>query len=221
MADPPTVGLGAALTDDAVVGRSLRLRNVSGRPLAVDVDVEGASNGAVALSVTPDTIVLGQGRSAEIAITAAVPVLPSAPGGLAGVLRIRVEKGDTLRVPWAIAVPVTGKPLLAGVTLSSASFAPSDATPSVLSLVAGRVDGRAERPQLLPLRTLSIELYRRERRVGTLVRIRDVLPGRYAFGVTGRGPRGARLPKGAYELRIVATPVAGAAQVTTVPFAIR
>ena len=33
VADPPTVGLGAALRDDARVGRTIRLRNVSGRPL--------------------------------------------------------------------------------------------------------------------------------------------------------------------------------------------
>jgi hypothetical protein len=149
-----------------------------------------------------------------------VPVLPSAPGGLAGVLRIGVERGAALRIPWAVAVPVTDRPLLAGVKLSSASFAPSDASPSVLSLVAGRVDGRPERPQLLPLRTLSIDLYRRTRRVGTLVLIRNVLPGRYAFGITGRGPRGARLPAGDYELRIGATPVAGRRQVSVVPFTI-
>ena len=92
---------------------------------------------------------------------------------------------------------MTRLPVVTRVALSARSFAASDRSPAVLSLVAGRVDGSAERPQLLPLARLEIELYRGKRRVGTLVRLRDVLPGRYAFGLTGRGPRGARLPAGA------------------------
>jgi hypothetical protein len=112
-------------------------------------------------------------------------------------------------VPWAIAFPATDRPLLDGVRLSAARFAPSDVRPVVLSLVAGRVDGSIERPQLLPLETLTIDLYRGRRNLGRLVDMRDVLPGRYAFGLTGRGPRGARLASAAYELAIVATPVGG------------
>ena len=92
----------------------------------------------------------------------------------------------------------------------------------MLSLVAGRVDGSAERPQLLPLTKLEIELYRGKRRVGTLVRLRDVLPGRYAFGLTGRGPRGAGLPSGRYVLRVLGVPVGGGrATSVSVPFRLR
>ena len=98
----------------------------------------------------------------------------------------------------------------------------SDRKPAVLSLVAGRVDGSAERPQLLPLARLEIELYRGKRRVGTLVRLRDVLPGRYAFGLTGRGPHGARLPKGPYVLRVLGVPVGGGPATTrSIPFRLR
>jgi hypothetical protein len=79
----------------------------------------------------------------------------------------------------------------------------------VLSFVAGRVDGSRERPQLLPLELLDVELYRGSRRVGRLARLRDVLPGLYSFGLTGRGPAGARLPRGPYVVRIVGTPVGG------------
>jgi hypothetical protein len=220
VADPPTVGLGAVLAEGARVGRTVRLRNVSGRPLAVELEVEAGATAAVELASRPAEFVLGPGRAREVTLTATVPVLPSAPGGLAGVIRARVARGQTLRVPWAVAVPVAGRPLLTGVQLSDAEIEPSDAAPAVLSLVAGRVDGRAERPQLLPLRTLSIELYRRGRRVGRLALQRDVLPGRYAFGITGRGPRGGRLPKGSYSLQLVATPVAGPRYTVDVPFAI-
>jgi hypothetical protein len=74
----------------------------------------------------------------------------------------------------------------------------------------------------LPLARLEIVLYRGKRRVGTLVRLRDVLPGRYALGLTGRGPRGARLPKGRYVVRVLGVPVGGGpATVHSVPFRLR
>ena len=137
-------------------------------------------------------------------------------------MRAVVGPGTRLRIPWAAAVPVTRLPVVTRVKLSSAAFKASDRNPAVLSLVAGRVDGSAERPQLLPLSKLEIELYRGKRRVGTLVRLRDVLPGRYAFGLTGRGPRGARLPSGAYVLRVLGVPVGGGrATSESVPFRLR
>jgi len=43
--------------------------------------------------------------------------------------------------------------------------------------------------------------------VGVLARLRDLLPGVYSIGITGRGPSGAKLKPGAYELRVVAWPV--------------
>jgi hypothetical protein len=47
------------------------------------------------------------------------------------------------------------------------------------------------------------------RTLGLLARLRDVLPGRYAFGLTGRGPDGRLLTQGSYELHLVAWPAAG------------
>ena len=91
----------------------------------------------------------------------------------------------------------------------------------MLTVVAGRVDGSAERPQLLPLEQLAIELYRGDRRLGRLALVRDLLPGRYSFGITGRGPGGKRLPPGDYALRLTATPVdGGATDEQIVPFTI-
>jgi hypothetical protein len=37
--------------------------------------------------------------------------------------------------------------------------------------------------------------------------MRYVLPGRYTFGLTGRGPDGQVLPPGSYSVRVVAYPV--------------
>ena len=69
----------------------------------------------------------------------------------------------------------------------------------------GRPDGRrrtgrwhAERPQLLPLEQLAIELYRgRSTSAGS--RCTRPASGRYSFGITGRGPGGRRLPPGDYS----------------------
>ena len=48
-----------------------------------------------------------------------------------------------------------------------------------------------------------------------------MLPGRYAFGITGRGPRGGRLPRGDYVLRVLAVPVGrSAVDEQLVPFTV-
>ena len=57
---------------------------------------------------------------------------------------------------------------------------------------------------------LEIELYTGDRkRIGVIARVRNVLPGRYAFGLTGRDPSGQRLEAGAYLVRVVAWPAGG------------
>ena len=95
-------------------------------------------------------------------MAATVPLLPRAPAALGGALRVKVRGGTTLQIPWAIAVPPAKRDLIPVARLSSRTFAPSDVEPAVLTVVAGRVDGTAERPQLLPLEQLAIELYRGE-----------------------------------------------------------
>ena len=170
----------------------------------------------------PERVVLRPGGSREIEVSVAARVLPAAPGALEGVVGAVVGPGARLRIPWSAAIPVTRRPVVTGVALSRQAFRPSDTRPAVLSFVAGRIDGSAERPQILPLTELELQLYRGRRRVGTLVRLRDVLPGRYAFGITGRGPRGGRLPGGAYALQVVGTPVGGGpATSVRVPFRLR
>ena len=190
VADPPTVALGSALAENAGVGRVVTLRNVSRRRLDLTIEAGAADQADIELVALPRTLRLRPGASAEIALSANVPLLPRAPASLDGVLRVLVSHGTTLRVPWSIAIPPAHRPLISGAKLSSRTFTPSDVDPAVLTVVAGRVDGSADRPQLLPLEQLQIDLYRAGDRVGTLARLRDVLPGRYAFGITGRGPKG-------------------------------
>jgi hypothetical protein len=93
----------------------------------------------------------------------------------------------------------------------------------LLSFVAGalpRADGNQE---IRPLSRLDLELWSPTGgRIGVLATMRDVLPGRYSYGVTGRDPSGQVLPAGPYTLRLVGYPTGnGPPTVRTVSFAIK
>jgi hypothetical protein len=111
--------------------------------------------------------------------------------------------------------------LIGRVELSTRSFRASDRAPAVLTVQAGQVQDLAGRRQLRPVSRLDVELWRGGELVGVLARLRDVLPGTYAIGLTGRGPRGASLASGSYRLRIVAVPPEGAIEAETATFRIR
>jgi hypothetical protein len=99
------------------------------------------------------------------------------------------------------------------------AFHPSDAAPALLSFVAGSVaEGGVQ-----PLTRLDLELWSPDGgRIGLLARLRDVLPGRYSFGVTGRDPTGQVLPSGNYQLRLLAYGTEpGPPTVRTLPFTIK
>ncbi len=222
VADPPTIALGAFPEDTTSGSGTVRLRNVSKRPVVVVLGRATGNPAGVDVAMSKERLTLPPGASREVQVTITASALPHRPGGLAGAVRAKVVRGGTLRIPWSVGLPVVGKPVVSHVAISHTSFAPSDRRPPVLVLVAGRVDGTREQPQLLPLQKLELEVLRGKRRIGLLIRLRDVLPGRYGFGLTGRGPGGARLPKGDYVLRVIGTPVGGGdATVVDTPFQIR
>ena len=73
----------------------------------------------------------------------------------------------------------------------------------MLGVDAGQVLDVAGRPQIRPVRQLDVLLYRSDgTAVGLLARLRDVLPGRYTFGITGRAPDGQLLPPGDYQVEL-------------------
>jgi subtilisin family serine protease len=218
--DPPSVAFGVPAGVGNQVDADVTLRNVSRRKLDISLDPASAGSGA-RLVFSPAKVVLDPGESASVGIFGQVPTLPRAPGGLAGAFRVVPAFAEPFRVRWAIAVPVLGRPVLDRPHLSQTTFAPSDANPAVLTFVAGRVDGSAESPQLLPLEELRLDLFHDDRLLGTIARVRDLLPGEYAFGLTGRGPRGRQLPHGSYSVRLVATPIVGPEDALTVHFRIR
>jgi subtilisin family serine protease len=207
VADPGVVTIGRpAPTGES--RRPLVIRNVSTRRLEVALSPDPRGAGSADVTIAPRLVRLRPGRSARVVVSVRPAGPPRAPSALRGTIRLKPANGLWLRVPWSLAVPVSDRPLISRVRLSRRTFEPSDTEPVVLELVAGRVDGTAERPQVLALERLDVELVRDGKRVGLLARVRDLLPGRYAFGITGRDPAGRRLPAGSYELRIVAYPVA-------------
>jgi hypothetical protein len=219
VAEPGTASFGPAPAGEPAT-TVLRVRNVSSRRLAVAVSSD--AGGAAELEVTPRSVELDPGRAARVTLSVRPAGQPRPPTALRGTIRLKPANGLWLRVPWALAVPASERDLLTRVRLSRRTFEPSDVEPVVLALTAGRVDGSAERPQLLALARLDVELLREGSSVGLLARVRDLLPGRYAFGVTGRDPLGRRLGSGDYALRVVAHPAdGGEPDRVTVPFSIR
>jgi hypothetical protein len=222
VSDPPLISLGAAFAADTQVGRVITLRNTSSRALELTISPGTADGADIEVDVVPAKARLRPGAKVQVAVTARVPLLPRAPAALGGAVAVKVRDGANLKIPWTITVPVVGLDLIRNAKLSSRSFTPSDVQPSVLTLTLGRVDGSLERPQLLSLEEVMIDLYRGERGLGQLALVRDLLPGRYSFGITGRGVDGKRLPPGDYELRVIAIPVGGGfPNEETIPFAIR
>nr|MBA2475734.1 hypothetical protein [Actinomycetota bacterium] len=136
---------------------------------------------------------------------------------------VRPPAGAALRVPFAIAFGPPRQELLPEAELSQETFSPADAVPTVLTLRAGFVERVGGLDQIEPVERLDIELFTGDgKRIGVVARVRNLLPGRFAFGITGRDPGGQRLKPGPYSLRLVAVPAGGGpASTRLLPFTIR
>jgi hypothetical protein len=221
IADPAAISFGAA---DKAGWRSVRrivVRNVSSRRVAVTVAGVAEDVAGVSVTVRPARIRLRAGEQQRVTLTARIAFLPRGLGAIFGRARLEVSGGGRIVVPWAVALPVQGSALIGGLQLSAGSFRASDRAPTVLTVQAGQVRDLAGRRQLRPVSRLDVELWRGPERLGLVARLRDVLPGRYAFGLTGRGPFGRQLPRGPYRLRVVAVPPDGPAEAEVVAFRIR
>jgi subtilisin family serine protease len=207
--EPASLAFGRATGAGWNDRQTLVVRNVSTRDLTVRIRLERRSEGAASVhfAARPARFRLAPGGSRQIRLRASVASNPVGTATAEGAIRV-VTKGDQpLRIPWAITFGKPRRDLLGTVSLSLQRFRPSDAKPSILTVAAGRVVHAAGRDEVQPLERLDITLWNaRGVRLGLLARLRDVLPGRFAFGITGRSPAGAPLARGAYQLRIVAKP---------------
>ena len=221
IANPVSTAFPPVLEVGKPVRTTVTLRNVSRRRLVVRLSVVDTPGQDAEIRINRLRVRLSPGGSTTVGLRATLPRLPTTPAAIRGVVVARVEGGGRLRIPWVAPVRDPELPLVSAARLVSNGKRPTDREPWLLRFVAGRVDGTTERPQVSAVSLLELQLYRGTRQVGIVARLRDVLPGRYRFGLTGRGPRGARLPRGAYELRIVAHPTtAGEPTTAIVPFSI-
>jgi hypothetical protein len=146
--------------------------------------------------------------------------LSTEAGAATGELVLRVGDSPEVRVPWTVAVPPPVD-LISRLAIVTTGTRVSDATPAALSFVAGSVTASPE-PQVRAVELLEVELWRGGQRVGLLAQRRELLPGRYTFGLTGRGPTGERLGRGAFVVRLVAHPGDGTRrQVDTIEYRVR
>jgi hypothetical protein len=221
VSEPTTITFGVADDPGWKAVRQIAIRNISSRRIDVDTIAESEGIAGVSVTADPPRVRLRPGERAKVALTAQVSFLPRGLAAIEGRALLVVAGGGRVVVPWAVSLPIGGARLLSAVRLSVRSFRASDSAPAVLTVRAGQVHDLAGRRQLRPLSRLDVELLHAGKSLGLLARIRDVLPGRYAFGLTGRGPRGGRLPLGEYSLRIVALPAVGRAERATVVFRLK
>jgi subtilisin family serine protease len=183
------------------------VRNLSVRPLRVAAQVRVAREGAAAVDfdVRPKRFWIRGGQAMRVHVRARVVSKLEGSAAAEGAVLLTPIGSREVRVPWTILFGPRRPPTLASVRLSTRTFSPSDAAPALLTFVAGSVPSEGGTSDVLPLSRLDLDLWSPEGgRIGLLARLRDVLPGRYSFGVTGRDPTGALLPPGPYQLRLIA-----------------
>lgn len=219
--DPAVLSFGPRAATATALEQSIRVTNVSTRPLQVGLESVALAPKGVEITIDPDRLRLRPGRSGAVVVRAETRNLSQEAGAATGELVLRPQGSEEVHVPWVVASPQRGVPLLTQVSLTSTANRVSDATPVILSLVAGSVAGDPD-PQIRPLQVLEVQLWRDGTQLGTLVRRRELLPGRYTFGLTGRQANGERLARGAYVVRVVGVPGDGTRrQVVSVPYRVR
>jgi len=217
-AEPSLISFGAAGTAGAE--RVLRLTNVSTRRLSVSIGSAAIAPKGVEIAVDPQHLRIRPGASADVVVRADTSNLSSAAGAATGELVLHAGGAAEVHVPWAVAVPADVD-LVSRVAITMTGTRVSDATPAALSFVAGSVTATPE-PQVRAVELMDVELWRGGTRLGLLARRRELLPGRYTFGLTGRGPTGERLLRGKDTIRLLAFPGDGTRkQADTIEYRVR
>jgi len=207
VAEPTSLVLGAGARRGWSGTERFTIRNLSERRLRVHISVGRLGEvGGIALAVSPATVTLPPRRQERVFLAGRLAYVPPGQQSVAASLELTAGGGAPLRVPWTVTFGRPPRGLLGGVRLSPRRFRPSDAAPALLELRAGRLAEHDGVSEVLPVSHLDLELWQGTERLGRLSRLRNLLPGRYTFGLTGRGPGGRRLARGRYQLRLLAYP---------------
>ena len=187
----------------------------------IEREAEGAA--AVRFAAYLGRFRLAAGATRRFRLQAHVASAPTGRAPAEGSIVVKPDGGSPLHIPWAVTFGPPPSTLLGPLHLSTESFNPSDAAPALLTFQAGRILSDGGRDEVQPVALLELNLVRSDGfNLGTLVRLRDLLPGRYAFGLTGRSPVGNLLGKGRYTIRVIAVPsLPGPASRAQVAFTIK
>jgi hypothetical protein len=206
-AEPATLALGNARSAGWRRQRTILVRNTSTRAVDAGVRIQHETEGAasVRFSASPAHLRLAPGASVRIALAVRAGSAPVGSAPASGNVLVTVHGGTPVRVPWVVTFGAPPNTLLGPLHLSNNVFAPSDATPALLTFQAGRILSVGGRAQVQPVSRLELRLLAANGTdLGVLARLRDLLPGRYAFGLTGRSPAGNVLGRGTYIVRVLA-----------------
>jgi Subtilase family len=201
--EPSTLAFGRANGAKWTGESMVTVKNVSRR--ALDVGFAFVSNQAgaprVEFTADPAHLNLGPRASADVSLG----IEPKSQTPASGVLLVQPEGSAPVRVPWALGRRPAGE-LVSSLSLSNWEFAPSSSAPAVVAFQAGRASGADG--SIEPVGLLELELWTTEgKKLGVLATLRNLLPGRYAFGLSGRDGNGKIMPAGVYVLRLRAQPV--------------
>ena len=200
--EPAVVSFGPVTKDSFALEQTVRVRNLSTRRLFIPF--EASADEGVEVGPVSEALRLRRGATGEVVLRAEGS-LPEGARVATGELVLHVGGSGVVRLPWAVAFPAPGVDLLSQISLRTTGERVSDATPAVVSVVVGAIEAGRDL-QVRPVDMLEIQLWRGSTFLGVLSRRRELLPGRYAFGLTGRGPRGEQLRRGRYVVRLVARP---------------
>ena len=193
-AEPATVSLGRGALREVVV-----VRNLSPLPRTVSLSVDGPA------TVHPGQVAIEPGGSRRVVVSASADALPAA-----GTVLLTVEGGGSqIRIPWAGSLAASGD-LISDVELSSSTLDARALAPALLTVRLGRLAASSGSVEVTPVARFDVELVDSHGQpLGLLTRLRDALPGSYAFALTGRAPSGSPLPPGRYMLHLLAFPTDG------------
>jgi minor extracellular serine protease Vpr len=205
--EPSALAFGRATDGAWRDSRTITVTNVSSQVAHLGfASVADESGSPFSFTAEPARLNLGPGASAQVTLGISAPA--GKRTGTGGVVLVVPDGGQPARVPWAVA-PAAGRSagLIGALSISNWEFEASKSAPSVVAFRAGRTNPAGD-GSIEPVGLLEVELWTAAgEKLGVITRLRDLLPGRYAIGLTGRDANGKVLPAGTYVLRLRAQPV--------------
>jgi hypothetical protein len=198
-ASPDALALGVSTTPGRAVTAAFTLTNLSSRRLHVSLGIRTQHEGsaAVRFALRPRSVSLAAGESALVSLAATSASAAIGDRATDGAVVATIAGGGTIRVPWALAYARPTN-LVPSASVSSNG--------RLLTVEAGAVTGG----DVEPVSELDLVLNTGAGHVvGQIATLRDLLPGRYSFALTGHGPSGSPLVPGAYSVDVLAYPADG------------